>query len=80
MISPDFTRAMSMKTFMLDQPLALQLACVGSRSTINYGTKATVKDRSSCRHTETLQGNLRLSGAADDDSQRQGLMRMQLKL
>ena len=42
MISPDFTRATSMKTFMLDQPIALQLACVGSRSTINYGTKATI--------------------------------------
>ena len=31
-----------MKTFMLNQPIALQLACVGSRSTINYGTKATI--------------------------------------
>ena len=42
MISPNFTQATSMKTFMLDQPIALQLACVGSRSTINYGTKATI--------------------------------------
>jgi hypothetical protein len=32
-----------MKTFALEQPIALQLACVGSRSTINYGTHAIVK-------------------------------------
>ena len=37
MISPDFTQATSMKTFVLNQPIALQLACVGSRSTINFG-------------------------------------------
>ena len=42
MISPDFTQATSTKTFMLDQPIALQLACIRSRSTINYGTKATI--------------------------------------
>ena len=43
MISPDFTRATGMKTFTLAQPIALQLACIGSRSTINYGAKATIK-------------------------------------
>ena len=43
MISPDFTRAMGMRTFTLVQPIALQLACIGSRSTINYGAKATIK-------------------------------------
>ena len=37
MISPDFTRPTGMKTFTLAQPIALQLACIGSRSTINYG-------------------------------------------
>ena len=39
-----------------------------------------VKDWDSQGHTETLQGNLRLSGAADDDGQRQGSMRTWLKL
>ena len=34
MISPDFTCAMGMKTFTLAQPIALQLACIGSHSTI----------------------------------------------
>jgi hypothetical protein len=43
MISPEFTRATGMKTFTLEQPIALQLACVGSRSTINYGTHAIIK-------------------------------------
>jgi Retroviral aspartyl protease len=42
MISPKFTRVTGMKTFTLEQPIALQLACVGSRSTINYGTHATI--------------------------------------
>ena len=43
-------------------------------------TGACVKNRSSWRRTETLQGNLRPSGAADDDSQWQGSMRTWLKL
>ena len=43
MISPDFTCATGMKTFTLAQPIALQLAYIGSRSTINYGAKATIK-------------------------------------
>ncbi|KAF8511771.1 hypothetical protein JB92DRAFT_2932146 [Gautieria morchelliformis] len=32
-----------MKTFSLEQPIALQLACIGSCSTINYGTNRTIK-------------------------------------
>ena len=43
MISPDFTCTTGMRTFTLAQPIALQLACIGSRSTINYGAKATIK-------------------------------------
>jgi Zinc knuckle len=43
MISPEFAPATGMKTFVLEQPIALQLACVGSRSTINYGTHAIIK-------------------------------------
>jgi hypothetical protein len=43
MISPEFTYATGMKTFALEQPIALQLACVGSQSTINYGTHVIIK-------------------------------------
>jgi hypothetical protein len=32
-----------MKTFALEQPIALQLACIGKRSTINYGTNTTIR-------------------------------------
>ena len=32
-----------MKMFTLAQPIALQSACIGSCSTINYGTRATIK-------------------------------------
>jgi hypothetical protein len=31
-----------MNTFALEQPIALQLACIGSRSTINYGMNTTI--------------------------------------
>jgi hypothetical protein len=43
LLSPEFTRATSMKTFALEQPIALQLVCIGSQSTINYGTNMTIK-------------------------------------
>jgi hypothetical protein len=43
LLSPKFTRATGMKMFALEQPIALQLACIGSRSTINYGTNTTIK-------------------------------------
>jgi hypothetical protein len=42
MLSPDFTRATGVKTFSLECPIGLQLACIGSRSTINYGANATI--------------------------------------
>jgi hypothetical protein len=32
-----------MKMFALEQPIALQLACIGSRSPINYGTNMTIR-------------------------------------
>ena len=47
---------------------------------ISISEPHSVKNLSSQRHTETLQGNLRLSGAANDDGRRQGLTRIQLKL
>jgi hypothetical protein len=43
LLSPEFTRATGMKTFALEQPIALQLACIGSRSRINYGTNTTIR-------------------------------------
>ena len=42
MISPDYAQAMGIKTFKLGQPIGLQLACMGSKSTINYGAKSTI--------------------------------------
>ena len=43
LLSLEFTRAMGIKTFALEKPIALQLACIGSQSMINYGTHATIK-------------------------------------
>ena len=34
---------MGIKTFALEQPIALQLACIGSWSMINYGTHVTIE-------------------------------------
>ena len=42
MISPDYAQATGIKTFKLEQPSGLQLACMGSQSTINYGAKSTI--------------------------------------
>jgi hypothetical protein len=43
LLSPEFTPMTGTKTFALEQPIALQLACIGSRSTINYGMNTTIK-------------------------------------
>ena len=43
-------------------------------------SRINVKDRSSRRRTETPQGNLRPSRAADDDGRQQGSTRTRLKL
>ena len=48
MVSPDFARATGMKLTKLKQPIGLQLARVGSKSTINYGTKATIMFSNTC--------------------------------
>src|SRR6266481_7475172 len=42
MISPAYTRATGIRTFKLEQPVGLQLVCVGSKSTINYGANSTI--------------------------------------
>jgi hypothetical protein len=43
LLSPKFMHATGMKTFALEQPIALQLACISSRSMINYGTNTTIR-------------------------------------
>ena len=43
LLSLEFMRAMGIKMFALEKPIALQLACISSRSMINYGTHATIK-------------------------------------
>ena len=42
MISPDYARATGIRTFKLEQPIGLQLACMGSKSTISYGANSTI--------------------------------------
>ena len=42
MISPDFTCAMGLVTKWLKNPVALQVACVSSKSTIRYGATSTI--------------------------------------
>ena len=42
MVSPEFTRAAKIKTFALEKPIGIQLAVMGSKSVINYGTNITI--------------------------------------
>ena len=43
LLSLEFMRATGIKTFALEKPIALQLACIGCRSMINYRTHVTIK-------------------------------------
>ena len=43
LLSPEFTQATGIKMFALEKPIALQLACISSRSMINYRTHVTIK-------------------------------------
>ena len=43
MISPNFIRAAKIEPFLLDKPIGIQLAVMGSKSVINYGANATIK-------------------------------------
>ena len=43
LLYPEFMQATATKMFALAQPIALQLACIGSQSMINYGTHVTIK-------------------------------------
>ena len=42
MISPEFTRAVKIKTFVLKKPIRIQLVMTSSKSIINYGTNTTI--------------------------------------
>ena len=42
MISPNYIWAMGIPIFKLEQPVGLQLACMGSKSTINYGANSSI--------------------------------------
>ena len=48
MISPDFICTMGIVPIKLEQPIGLQLACVGSKSTINYEAKSTITFGTAC--------------------------------
>ena len=50
MISPDYVRATGIPTFKLESPVGLQLTCVGSKSTINYGVRSSIVFRK--KHVE----------------------------
>jgi hypothetical protein len=42
LLSPEFMHTTGINTFSLEQTIALQLACIGSQSTINYGMNTTI--------------------------------------
>ena len=48
MISPNFICAMGIVPIKLEQLIGLQLACVGSKFTINCGAKGTIMFRTAC--------------------------------
>src|SRR6266481_9937288 len=43
MASSNFSQAMGMNIFWLEQPVGLQLVCIGSKSMINYSTHTVIK-------------------------------------
>ena len=66
LLSLEFMWATGIKTFALEQPIALQSACIGSQSMVNYGTHATIKighkvvkeyfDIANVEHYDTILG------------------------
>jgi hypothetical protein len=42
-VSPDFTRVANLSVSILEDPVTLQLGCVGSRSKLNFGTESRMK-------------------------------------
>ena len=57
-ISPDFTRVAQIPVKTLEDPVTLQLGCVGSRSKINYGTEVDLKFASVTNSTYLDVANL----------------------
>src|SRR6266481_4023222 len=47
-ISPNYTQATGIKTFKLEHPIGLQLACIGSKSTLNYGAHSSIAFSTKC--------------------------------
>jgi hypothetical protein len=45
MMSPNFAHTARLQTVVLEQPVNLQLAIVGSHSIVNYGTSGLIKFR-----------------------------------
>ena len=50
MISPENVWATGIPMFKLESPVGLQLACMGSKSTINYGVRSSIVFRN--KHVE----------------------------
>jgi len=48
MVSPNFTHAIGMKLFKLEQSVGFQLACIGSKSMINYCIKDMIVFGGAC--------------------------------
>ena len=48
MISPEFIHTMGIVPIELKPPIGLQLTCMGSNSTINYGAKSTITFGTAC--------------------------------
>ncbi|KAJ7864871.1 hypothetical protein B0H13DRAFT_2353392 [Mycena leptocephala] len=57
-ITPEFAKATNCKSIKLDEQVTLQLGCVGSRSKINYGTRAPVNFGGIRGHVYFDQANL----------------------
>src|ERR1700742_2549188 len=57
-ISPDFTRVAQIPVKTLEDPVTLQLGCVGSRSKINYGTEVDLEFASVTNSTYLDVANL----------------------
>jgi uncharacterized protein Smg (DUF494 family) len=57
-ISPDFTRVAQIPVKTLEDPVTLQLGCVGSRSKINYGTEVDLEFASITNSTYLDVANL----------------------
>ena len=91
LLSLEFMQAMGIKTFALEQPIALQLACISSQSMNHYRTHVTIKlgckvveeyfDIVNVEHYDTILGTpfLRKMGIVLD-FRSQGMARIGIKV